>query len=175
MSNPTDAFVQAEDAFHRLMAQQQESFRQRVEQRSEQLERTIGQDTGECCTAFNQVLSGGPFTLPHLMGTLTMSPAVAKETAAILCSIGFGKGLVKGQEDSGAQYLGWHNLNEDAKGWCKALLLAQPPSTATPDELRDLLNAKLFASILTDHLLVCAPRSVAEVTKGTGMGGPFDE
>lgn len=175
MSNPTEALVEAEDAFHRLMAQQEESFRQHAEQRSEQLERAIGQETGECVGAFNAVLAGSTFAWPPFMGTLTTSPAVAKETAAILCGISFGKGLVKGQEGSGAQHLGWNNLNKDAKGWCKALLLAQAPRTTSPDELRDLLNAKLFASILTDHLLVCAPRSVAEVTKETGMGGPIDE
>lgn len=175
MSNPTDALVQAEDAFRRLMAQQEEPFRQHVEQRSEQLENAIAEDTGECVPAFSVVLAGSTFAWPPFMGTLSTSPAVAKETAAILCSISFGKGLVKGREDSGAQQLGWNNLSKDAKGWCKALLLAQASSTAGPDELRDLLSAKLFASILTDYLLVCAPRSVAEVTKKTVLGGPTDE
>lgn len=165
MSNPTHALVQAEDAFHRLMAQQEERFRQHVEQRSEQLEKAIAEDTGECCKEFNQVLAGSTFTWPPFMGTLSTSPAIAKETSAILCGISFGKGLVKGQEGTGAQHLGWDNLSKDAKGWCKALLLAQAPSEATSDDLRELLTAKQFAAILADHRLPSTPRAVAEVTK----------
>lgn len=165
MSNPTDAHVEAEEAFCSLMAQQEEPFRQRVEQLSAQLQKATEEDTGECCTAFNQVLPGGSFTLPHFMGTLSASPAVAKETAAVLCQFSFRKGLVKGQEDSGVQHRGWNNLNRDAKGWCKALLLAQAPNEAACDELRELLTAKQFTAILADHRLPSAPRAVAEVTK----------
>ncbi len=175
MSNPTDALVQAEEAFRRLMAQQEEPFSQHVEQRSEQLEAAIAEDTGECVVAFSEVLAGSTFTWPPFMGTLSTSPAIAKETAAILCRISFGKRLVKGQEGSGAQHLGWNNLNKDAKGWCKALLLAQAPSEVTRDDLRDILTAKQFAAILVDHLLVCTPRAVAALSKEPLLRGPTDE
>ena len=175
MRNPTDALVQAENAFHRLMAQQEEPFRQHVEKQSKELENAIAEDTGECVVAFSGVLAGSTFTWPPFMGTLSTSPAIAKETAAILCSVSFGKGLVKGQEGSGAQHLGWNNLNFDAKGWCKALLLAQAPNTTTLDELRDLLTAKLFAAILVDYLLPPGARAVAEPTKAIVLTGPTDE
>lgn len=116
MSNPTAALVQSEDAFQRLMAQQEEPFRQRVEQRSEQLEKAIAGVSGECCKGFNQVLADCTFTWPPFIGTLSTPPAVAKETAATLCKVSFGMGLVKGQEGSGAQHLGWNNLNKDRQG-----------------------------------------------------------
>lgn len=174
MSNPTNALIEAEQAFRRLMAQQEEQFRERVEKRAAILDNAIAQDSGECCPAFNEVLPGGSFTGPPFIGTLSTSPAIAKETSAILCKISFEKGLVNGQEGSGPQHLGWNNLNSDAKGWCKALLLMQAPSDATRDELRDLLTAKQFAAILQDHLLPCIPRAVAPNDKGGQLNFPGD-
>ncbi|MEQ2008467.1 MAG: hypothetical protein ABMA26_16935 [Limisphaerales bacterium] len=178
MSDPTDALKETENAFRSLMMQQEERFRKRVDECAGDLENAISQDTGECGAAFNEVLAGCHFNSPPILGTLRTSPGVAKEAAAVLCKVSFGKGLVKGQEGSGPQRLGWNNLNFDAKGWCKALLLAQAPSTVTPDELCDLLTAKLFASLLVNDRLPATPRAVAEVTKEgllTDQGRPIDE
>jgi hypothetical protein len=164
----------AEDRFYSLLNQQDQPFRSNVKQRAEHLVDRISGDTGRCGNWFNEVLAGTSATLvlsagvpPDLgtLPTLDSSPADAKETAAILCKISLAQALVKGEESSGSQRLGWNNLNEDAKGWCKNLLLMQGPNNATVDGLRDLLTAKSFAAILVDYLLPLAPRTIVELSR----------
>ena len=168
MNSQSESLTETQARFYRLLYEQDEDFRLRVERRANHLEERISGDTGECGAWFDEVLSGSASTLTLSMGALpilTTSAAVAKETAAILCQVSLGKGVVPGEESIGAQQLGWNNLNKDAKGWCKALLLAQAPSTSTMEELRDLFTAKLFASVLVDYLLPCASRLVAELDR----------
>ena len=128
---------EANDRFYRLLRQQDQQFQQRVEERSKALEQGLA-GTGECNNAFNEVLRGSSWVRTLDTGalpSLEARSAIAKETAAILCRISLEKGLIKGKEAEGRQRLGWDNLNKDAKGWCKNLLLTPALDTATSDEV----------------------------------------
>lgn len=176
MTTHANSLDEATDRFCQLMNDlNDEAFQQRVVERSTRLQGSIGHVPDEYIAVFNEVLPGGGFTGPPVMGTLSTSPSIAKETAAILCKVSLSKGRLIGQVSSDPQHLGWNFLNNDAKGWCRALLLAHPPNNASAEELRDLLTAKQFAAILQDHLLPCTPRSVAAIDKEDVLGFPVDE